>query len=312
MTQFSKMVALSLLGAVLSFNLTGCGSTTSDTTTSSNTEDIRFNKEKDVDLRSFALAQDPQTNDFVLRWDPIAGASYYEVKIASNILMLKYAPPTKVNNAKFPFPPLLDGEYWVEVKAEGSKVGAVTSITVENGSISMKTSTEDSSDEGNTTQPQDVVENYFTNDSIYMTTLTELDKKLKEQDEHNFVVHHYKLDDMFKKYINQDNIHIADDIPTYEAQYKQELESHFDNGDLAFYTFDRIDFTDVDIAKVENNKSALESFISTNLDKTYIELVNSGSSLSIVRCTTSDIIDLNISEDNQTKSVFISCTPSFF
>jgi hypothetical protein len=137
MRNFTKLALTALVISVLN----GCGGTTGGSSSSNSYSGgkTHSNKTAGVNLRSLSVDYQDYHN-VILSWDPVDGATDYEVHIAQNMLLLDTTYPitvgkTEVNLGKYIFQ--RDRDYWISVKAKGSNQSAVTTVTMTEDSATL-------------------------------------------------------------------------------------------------------------------------------------------------------------------------------
>lgn len=111
--------------------LSGCGGTTSSTKHFSNTSGGSGNvSDKGVDVRSFKIKY-KDADHIYLTWDPVEGADGYSVNLARDMMTVNFTFPYDVEKPIFNVGDKVgEGTWWIKVKANGTRIGAVTSFTI--------------------------------------------------------------------------------------------------------------------------------------------------------------------------------------
>ena len=111
--------------------MTGCGGVSGTTNNySKNTNGSSYTSGKNVDLRTFKI--DYQDADHIIfSWDPVEGADGYEVQLGRDMFTVGYTFPYDVGEPRINVGNKVgEGTWWIKVRANGSKVGAVAEFTI--------------------------------------------------------------------------------------------------------------------------------------------------------------------------------------
>lgn len=128
-----KHIITLISATLMTLMLNGCKSGNSANTRTSDTADNREAGANltGVDLNSLRLEY-RDINHLILMWDPIEDATYYEINIARDMMLVNYTYPVTVEEPAINLADYIqqEGEYWIKIKAEGTNVSALTSVTV--------------------------------------------------------------------------------------------------------------------------------------------------------------------------------------